>query len=63
MTDSSYSVYQEYLSKSLTEKYNNLSNQMDNVIHEANSELTALRTKIEGNIIVKQELNKVNNYY
>lgn len=40
------SVYQEYLAKSLTEKYNNLGTQMDKIIHNANMEINTLNQKI-----------------
>lgn len=40
--------YQEYLGKSLTEKYSNLNTQMDKVIHNANSEMSVLHSKISG---------------
>lgn len=41
-------VYQEYLAKGLTDKYGNLSNQMDKMIHDANSEIVGLRDKVSG---------------
>lgn len=40
--------YQEYLGKSLTEKYSSLSTQMDKVIHNANSEISTLHSKVSG---------------
>ena len=40
------SVYQEFLAKSLTEKYTNLSGHMDKIIHDANSEIVNLREKM-----------------
>lgn len=39
-------VYQEYLAKSLTDKYSTLNTQMDKIIHDANSEISSLRNKI-----------------
>lgn len=42
------SFYQEFLGKSLTEKYTSLSTQMDKVIHNANSEISNLHKKISG---------------
>ncbi|KAK5115659.1 hypothetical protein LTR85_009830 [Meristemomyces frigidus] len=39
-------VYQEFLARSLTDKYSSLSTQMDKIINEANSEITALRDKL-----------------
>lgn len=45
-----HSVYQEYLAKSLTDKYSNLSTQLDQIIHEANSEIVTLRNKLSGSL-------------
>ncbi|KAL8868251.1 MAG: hypothetical protein Q9174_005111, partial [Haloplaca sp. 1 TL-2023] len=39
-------VYQEYLAKSLTEKYNGIGTQMDKIIHDANTEIASLNQKI-----------------
>ncbi|TKA68538.1 hypothetical protein B0A49_06711, partial [Cryomyces minteri] len=39
-------VYQEFLAKSLTEKYSTLSSQMDKIINDANAEITNLREKL-----------------
>lgn len=44
----SSSIYQEYLARSLSDKYRTLSDQMDKVIDDANSEIGNLRKKIEG---------------
>ncbi|ATZ55646.1 hypothetical protein BCIN_12g02200 [Botrytis cinerea B05.10] len=41
-------VYQEYLAKSLTDKYSTLDSQMDKIIHDANSEISNLRNKMQG---------------
>ncbi|KAF2813430.1 uncharacterized protein BDZ99DRAFT_382046 [Mytilinidion resinicola] len=41
-------VYQEYLAKTLTENYGNLSQQMDKLILEANSEIKTLQEKLQG---------------
>ncbi|OJJ37694.1 hypothetical protein ASPWEDRAFT_171161 [Aspergillus wentii DTO 134E9] len=38
--------YQEFLGKTLTEKYSTLNGQMDKVIHNANSEISTLQTRI-----------------
>ncbi|RAH50337.1 uncharacterized protein BO95DRAFT_352703 [Aspergillus brunneoviolaceus CBS 621.78] len=46
LTDHSSSFYQEFLGKTLTEKYTNLNTQMDKVIHNANSEISALQARI-----------------
>ena len=40
------SVYQEYLAKTLTEKYTGLNMQMDKIINDANSELNMLNQKL-----------------
>ncbi len=40
------SVYQEYLAKTLTDKYANLNVQMDKIINDANSELEVLNQKL-----------------
>jgi E3 ubiquitin-protein ligase CCNP1IP1 len=40
--------YQEYLGKSLTEKYSTLNTHMDRVIHNANTEISALQAKLNG---------------
>ena len=42
----SLSVYQEYLAKTLTDKYSNLNQQMDKVLNDANSELNILNQRI-----------------
>lgn len=41
-------VYQEHLAKGLTDKYNTLSQQMDQLIHEANSQIKGLQEKLRG---------------
>jgi E3 ubiquitin-protein ligase CCNP1IP1 len=45
------SVYQEYLAKSLTDKYATLNTQMEKIIHDANSEISNLRNKMIGKVI------------
>lgn len=40
------SIYQEYLAKTLTDKYSTLNGQMDKVINDANSELNILNQKL-----------------
>lgn len=42
-----HSVYQEYLAKTLTDKYGNLSVQMDKIINDANSEIESLHHKLD----------------
>lgn len=41
-------IYQEHLAKSLTEKYSNLSQQMDQLINDANSQIKVLQDKLQG---------------
>lgn len=41
-------IYQEHLAKGLTEKYNILSQQMDQLIHDANSQIKTLQEKMHG---------------
>jgi xylose isomerase len=41
-------IYQEHLAKSLTEKYTNLNQQMDQLIHDANAQIKSLQDKIQG---------------
>lgn len=40
-------IYQEHLAKSLTEKYTVLSQQMDQLIHDANAQIKALQDKLQ----------------
>lgn len=42
------SVYQEFLAKTLTEKYATINTQMDKVIHNANTEISSLQTRLSG---------------
>ncbi|MCJ1399705.1 hypothetical protein MMC11_002907 [Xylographa trunciseda] len=39
-------IYQEYLAKSLTDKFGNVNAQMDKIIHDANAEIDSLTQKI-----------------
>lgn len=41
-------IYQEHLAKSLTEKYANLNQNMDQLIHEGNAQIKALQEKLQG---------------
>lgn len=45
------SLYQEFLAKSLTDKYGVLSSQMDRIIHDANAEIVNLRSKVSGMVV------------
>ncbi|USP74319.1 hypothetical protein yc1106_01593 [Curvularia clavata] len=40
-------IYQEHLAKGLTEKYNTLNQQMDQLIHDANAQIKALQDKMQ----------------
>ncbi|KAJ4408773.1 hypothetical protein N0V91_003029 [Didymella pomorum] len=40
-------IYQEHLAKGLTDKYNVLSQQMDQLIHDANAQIKALQDKVQ----------------
>ncbi|OCK86387.1 hypothetical protein K432DRAFT_284568 [Lepidopterella palustris CBS 459.81] len=53
-------VYQEYLAKTWTEKYQNLSNQMDKLILDANSEIKALQDKLEAMHMEHKNLEQKN---
>lgn len=56
-----HSVYQEYLAKSLTDKYTSLSAQMDKIIHDANSEITGLRDKLAAVQVDQKNLEQRHN--
>ncbi|CAO2650602.1 Nn.00g018940.m01.CDS01 [Neocucurbitaria sp. VM-36] len=45
-------IYQEHLAKGLTEKYNTLNQQMDQLIHDANAQIKALQDKMQGPLIL-----------
>ncbi|CAK48291.1 uncharacterized protein An11g00580 [Aspergillus niger] len=47
--------YQEFLAKTLTEKYTNLNTQLDKVVHNANSEISALQARISGQPVHNME--------
>ncbi|MCJ1314148.1 hypothetical protein MMC25_007828 [Agyrium rufum] len=53
-------IYQEYLAKSLTDKYANLNNQMDSVISEANNELDQVHQKLQALQIDQDKLKQEN---
>ncbi|KAI7184833.1 hypothetical protein KC343_g9078 [Hortaea werneckii] len=53
-------VYQEFLARSLTDKYSSLSTHLDKVIHEANSEITGLREKMAGMHMEQKALEEKN---
>ncbi|KAL8677902.1 MAG: hypothetical protein Q9186_005713 [Xanthomendoza sp. 1 TL-2023] len=56
----SSSVYQEYLAKSLTDKYNNLGTQVDKIIHDANTEITTLNQKLASLQVDREKLQSEN---
>ena len=49
MSDES-SMYHDYMAKTLADRYANLNSQMDNVIKDANSEISVLRDRLESEI-------------
>ncbi|KAK3651539.1 hypothetical protein LTR56_005681 [Elasticomyces elasticus] len=53
-------IYQEFLARSLTDKYSALSLQMDKIIHDANSEITSLREKLEAMHVDQKALEQKN---
>lgn len=53
-------VYQEYLAKSLTDKYNSLGTQVDKIIHDANSEIDMLNQKISSLQLDRESLQSEN---
>lgn len=48
VTDEHNSFYQEFLGKTLTDKYTTLNMQMDKVVHNANSEISTLQSRLSG---------------
>ncbi|KAJ5097955.1 cyclin [Penicillium argentinense] len=52
--------YQEFLGKSLTEKYASLNTEMDKIIHNANSEIATLHGKVSDLQAASEELEKKN---
>lgn len=59
MVLTAYSVYQEYLAKMLTDKYGNLSVQMDKIINDANSEIEALNQKVASRPVLNSERHRI----
>ncbi|KAL2830568.1 hypothetical protein BDW59DRAFT_170124 [Aspergillus cavernicola] len=53
-------VYQEFLEKTLTDKYTNLNTQMDKVIHNANSEISTLQARLADMQTAQENLRKKN---
>ncbi|KAJ5184145.1 cyclin [Penicillium capsulatum] len=52
--------YQEFLAQSLTDKYTSLNLQMDKVIHNANSEISSLHSKLSDMQAAQEVLQKKN---
>ncbi|BCR90289.1 uncharacterized protein ACHE_60175S [Aspergillus chevalieri] len=52
--------YQEFLGKTLTEKYTTLNTQMDKVIHNANSEISTLQARLSDMQTAQEQLKKKN---
>jgi gas vesicle protein len=44
------SMYHDYMAKNLADRYANLNSQMDNVIKDANSEISGLRDRLESEV-------------
>ncbi|KAK6531081.1 hypothetical protein TWF281_007906 [Arthrobotrys megalospora] len=53
-------VYQEYLSKTLTEKFNTLSTQLDKVVLEANTEIATLNERLQALAIENETISRKN---
>ncbi|TKA33678.1 hypothetical protein B0A50_00514 [Salinomyces thailandicus] len=53
-------VYQEFLARSLTDKYSALSTHMDKIIHDANSEILGLRDKLSAMHVEQKSLEQKN---
>ena len=51
------SSYQQHVTKNLTERYSHLSQSMDKVIHDANSEIQRLQNKIQGRHVFLAEVS------
>ena len=47
MAKQTFSMYQEYLCKNLTEKYSHINSQLDKVVNEANTQLQNVQKKIQ----------------
>lgn len=54
------SVYQEYLAKTLTDKYGNLNVQVDKIVNDANAELGILHQKLAGECGITRPLELIN---
>ncbi|KAE8367322.1 cyclin [Aspergillus caelatus] len=52
--------YQEFLAKTLTEKYTGLNTQMDKVIHNANTEISTLQARLSDMQATHEQLQKKN---
>ncbi|KAI9728185.1 MAG: hypothetical protein M1828_004646 [Chrysothrix sp. TS-e1954] len=54
-------LYQEYLAKTLTEKHDSVSSQMDQIIHDANNEISKLRKRLSAISIDNDGLRAAHN--
>ncbi|KAI4844467.1 putative HAD superfamily hydrolase [Aureobasidium sp. EXF-8846] len=54
------SMYHDYMAKNLADRYANLNSQMDNVIKDANSEISGLRDRLERMHVEKKTLEQKN---
>ncbi|KAJ1706336.1 cyclin [Aspergillus flavus] len=52
--------YQEFLAKTLTDRYTGLNTQMDKVIHNANTEISTLQTRLSDMQATHEQLQKKN---
>ncbi|KAH8425029.1 uncharacterized protein LDX57_002778 [Aspergillus melleus] len=52
--------YQEFLAKTLTEKYATINTQMDKVIHNANTEISSLQARLSDMQTAQEQLQKKN---
>ncbi|PLB47515.1 cyclin [Aspergillus steynii IBT 23096] len=53
-------VYQEFLAKTLTDKYATINTHMDKVIHNANTEISSLQTRLSDMQASQEQLQKKN---
>ncbi|KEQ73517.1 hypothetical protein M436DRAFT_14149, partial [Aureobasidium namibiae CBS 147.97] len=53
-------MYHDYMAKNLADRYANLNSQMDNVIKDANSEISGLRDRLERMHVEKKTLEQKN---
>ncbi|KAL1653482.1 hypothetical protein SLS61_003992 [Didymella pomorum] len=56
-------IYQEHLAKGLTDKYNVLSQQMDQLIHDANAQIKALQDKVQDCEALEAKNNELSSHF